>query len=245
VILLWDLLAQPFGRLTGAGGAGSAQAAAQAMAGAALVAGAAAGLFVLAQALGPLALSLAGPAFTGPAHGWVTAAVLLAGAMAAGTQGTAAIRRDTNDPVLSRLLGVDAGAALAARAVLPALLSAAWLALALALLTLTGELPGAQGPVLWPLLGLAAGPGAAAAALRIARTAPVSPADQGPDTPAGNPPPWLVTRAGSVLLGLAGAYPALRAVFTGRVPGGTFVTQVAVSAVVLGGYLMLAVRAGN
>jgi uncharacterized protein DUF6297 len=198
-----------------------------------------------ALAVSTLAPALAGPAFTGPAHGWVTAAVLLAGAMAAGTQGTAAIRRDTNDPVLGRLLGVDAGAALAARAVLPALLSAAWLALALALLTLTGELPGAQGPVLWPLLGLAAGPGAAAAALRIARTAPVSPADQGPDTPAGNPPPWLVTRAGSVLLGLAGAYPALRAVFTGRVPGGTFVAQVAASAVVLGGYLLLAVRAGN
>jgi hypothetical protein len=122
--------------------------------------------------------------------------------------------------------------------VLPVLLSAAWLTLALALLALTGELPGA----LWPVLGLAAGPGVAAAALRIARTAPLNPADQGPETPAGAAPPWLVTRAGSALLGSAGAYPALRAVFGGQVHGGTVVAQVAVSAIVLGGYLMVAVR---
>ena len=95
-----------------------------------------------ALAVSALAPALAGAAFTGHAHGWVTAAVLLAGAMAAGTQGTAATRRDTNDPALRRLLGVDAEAALVARAVLPALLGAAWLALALALLALTGELPG-------------------------------------------------------------------------------------------------------
>ncbi len=54
VVLLWDLLAPPFGRLIGAGApAGPAQA----VAGAALVIGAAAGLLALAQALGPLALS--------------------------------------------------------------------------------------------------------------------------------------------------------------------------------------------
>jgi hypothetical protein len=65
VILLWDLLAQPFDRLNGTGGAGgiSAAAPAQAVAGAALVIGAAAGLLVLAQALGPLALSPADAAW--------------------------------------------------------------------------------------------------------------------------------------------------------------------------------------
>jgi uncharacterized protein DUF6297 len=193
---------------------------------------------LVAVAVSTLAPALAGAAFTGHAHAWAVAAVLLTGAMAAGTQGTAALRRDANDPALRRLLGVDAGAALRARAVLPVLLSAAWLTLALALLALTGELPGA----LWPVLGLAAGPGLAAAALRIARTAPLNPADPGPDTPAGPAPPWLVTRAGSVLLGSAGAYPALRAVFAGQVHGGTVVAQVAVSAIVLGGYLMLAGR---
>jgi Family of unknown function (DUF6297) len=193
---------------------------------------------LIAVAVSTLAPALAGAAFTGHAHAWVVAAVLLAGAMAAGTQGTAALRRDANDPALRRLLGVDARAAIMARAVLPALLSAAWLTLALALLALTGELPGA----LWPLLGLAAGPGVAAAALRIARTAPLNPADQGPETPTGAAPPWLVTRAGSVLLGAAGAFPALRGVFAGQVHGATVVAQVAVSAIVLGGYLMLAVR---
>jgi len=190
-----------------------------------------------ALAVSALAPALAGAAFTGRAHGWVTAAVLLAGAIAAGTQGTAATRRDTNDPALRRLLGVDAEAALVARAVLPALLGAAWLTLALALLALTGELPGA----LWPVLGLAAGPGVAAAALRIARTAPINPADQGPDAPV-TAPPWLLTRAGSLLLGLIAAWPTLRAVYAGHVHASTFGAQVVVAAVVLAGYLMLAVR---
>jgi len=176
-----------------------------------------------ALAVGALAPALAGAAFTGRAHGWVTAAVLLAGAIAAGTQGTAATRRDTNDPALRRLLGVDAEAALVARAVLPALLGAAWLTLALALLALTGELPGA----LWPVLGLAAGPGVAAAALRIARTAPINPADQGPDAPV-TAPPWLLTRAGSLLLGLVAAWPTLRAVYAGHVHASTFGAQVVV-----------------
>jgi hypothetical protein len=190
-----------------------------------------------ALAVSALAPALAGAAFTERAHGWVTAAVLLAGAIAVGTQGTAATRRDTNDPALRRLLGVDAEAALIARAVLPALLSALWLALALALLALTGELHGA----LWPVLGLAAGPGVAAAAVRVARTAPVNPAAQGPDAPV-TAPPWLLTRAGSLLLGVAGAWPTLRAVYTGHVDASTFVAQVAVAAVVLAGYLMLTVR---
>jgi hypothetical protein len=194
-----------------------------------------------AGAVSTLGPALAGAAFTGHARGWIMAATLLAGAMAAGTQGTAAARRDTNDPTLRRLLGVDAGAALAARAVLPALLAAAWLTLALALLVLTGELPGG----LWPVLGLAAGPGVAAAALRIARTAPINPADQGPDTAVGPVPPWLITRAGSVLLGVAGAYPTLKAVLAGQVHGSTFAAQLAVSGVVLGGYLLLTVRASR
>ena len=197
-----------------------------------------------ALAVSALAPALIGAAFTGHTQGWTTAGVLLAGAVAASAQGTAATRRDTNDPTLRRLLGMGAGTALAARAVLPALLGAAWLTLALTLLVLTGELPGR--PLdgwLWPLSGLAAGPGVAAAALRIARTAPINPAGQGPDTPVGTAPPWLITRAGSVLLGLAGAYPTLRAVLTGQVHGSTLAAQLAVSAVVLGGYLMLAVRA--
>jgi hypothetical protein len=91
-----------------------------------------------------------GAAFTGHARGWTMAAALLAGAMAA-APGNRRHPARTNDPTLRRLLGVAAGAALAARAVLPALLGAALLTLALALLVLTGELPGG----LWAVLGLA------------------------------------------------------------------------------------------
>src|SRR4029077_11752509 len=91
------------------------------------------------------------------------------------------------------------------------------------------------------VLVLSAGPGVAAAALRIARTAPINPADQGPDAPV-MAPPWLLTRAGSVLLGLAAAWPTLRAVYAGHVHASTFGAQVVFAAVVLGGSLMLAVR---
>jgi len=190
---------------------------------------------LVAVAASTLAPALAGAAVTGHARGWTTAAALLAGAIAAGTQGTTATRRDTNDPTLRRLLGVSTGEALAARAVLPALLSAAWLTLALVLLVSTGVLHG----WLWPLLGPVAGPGVAAAAVRIARTAPINPAEQGPDTPIGTMPPWLITRTFSVVVGFIGAYPALKAVAAGHVHGGTFIAQLVLSAVVLGGYLML------
>jgi hypothetical protein len=81
----------------------------------------------------------------------------------------------------------------------------------------------------------------AAAAVRVARTTPLNPADQGPDVRV-TAPPWLLTRAGSALLGLAGAWSTLRAVYAGHVEASTFGAQVVVAAVVLGGYLMLAAR---
>jgi hypothetical protein len=196
-----------------------------------------------AAAVGP---ALAAGAVTGQARGLATAAVLLAGAIAAGTPGTAALRRDANDPALRRMLGVGSRAALAARAVLPALLAGGWMTLALALLVSAGALRGWQ----WPLLGALSGPGLAAAALRIARTSPIDAAVRGPDTALGSAPPWLVTRALSVLLGLAGGYPALvaaRAVIArgaqfAHASAGALAGQAAVSAVVLGGYLLVAGR---
>jgi hypothetical protein len=180
--------------------------------------------------------ALAGAALTGKAHGITIAAVLLAGAIAAGLPGTTATRRDTNDPALRRMLGVSAGSALRARAVLPALLTAAWLALALAFLVATGVLHG----WLWPVLGLFTGPGVAAAALRMARTAPINPVDQGSDQPFGSTPPWLISRVLSLVVGVIGAFPALRAIQTGHVDSGTFTAQLALSVIVLGGYLMIA-----
>jgi Family of unknown function (DUF6297) len=184
-----------------------------------------------------LAPTLVGEAITGHERGLTIAATLLAGAIAAGSQGTTALKRDANDPTLRRLLGVAAGPALAVRAALPVLLSAAWMTLALMALVIAGVLPG----WLWPALGLAAGPGAATAALRIARAEPINPADRGPDT-AISAPPWLVTRAISALLGVVGCYPLLKAVRAGHADGGTFIAQVLVSAVVLGGYLLIASR---
>jgi hypothetical protein len=184
-----------------------------------------------------LAPALVAAAITGHARGLTIAATVLAGAVAAGTQGAAALRRDANDPTLRRLLGVNAGAALAARAALPALLSAAWLTLALTVLVLAGVLSG----WLWPALGLVAAPGAAAAALRIARAEPIDPSQRGPDTPISTPP-WLATRAISALLGVIGCYPLLTAVRAGRADGGALVAQVVLSAIVLGGYLFFASR---
>ena len=190
---------------------------------------------LLALAGSTLAPALAGGALTGQARGYGTAAVLLCGGIAASVQGTAATRRDANDPALFRLLGVDFRTALRMRAILPALLAAGWLLLSLLLLVLARVLTG----WLWPLLGLVAGPGLAAAALRIARTGPISPAEQGPDTPLGPMPPWLISRVGSVLLGGVACYPLLTAIHAGHVRAGSVAAQVAVSAVVLGGYLML------
>jgi hypothetical protein len=184
-----------------------------------------------------LAPALVGVAITGHARGLTIAATVLAGGMAAGAQGTAALRRDANDPTLRRLLGVAARPALTARAVLPVLLGAAWLTLAGLVLVLAGVLAG----WLWPALGLVAGPGAAAAALRMAGAEPIDPGERGPDTPI-SAPPWLVTRALSVLLGVAGCYPVLTAVRAGHADGGTLVAQVVLSAVVLGGYIQFGSR---
>jgi len=187
-------------------------------------------------AAGALVPALAGAAITGKPHGWTIALTLVAGGIVAGLHGTATTRRDTNDQALRRMLGVDARAALMARAALPALLAAAWLTLALTVLVATGVLHG----WLWPALGLFAGPGVAAAALRMARTAPINPADQGPNLAIGTTPPWLISRALSVVVGLIGGYPMLRAVHAGQVHGSGLIAQLLVSAVVLGGYLFIA-----
>jgi hypothetical protein len=189
-----------------------------------------------ALAAGTLVPALAGAAITGKPRGWTIAAALLAGGIVAGLHGTATTRRDTNDQALRRMLGVDAGSALLARAALPALLGAAWLALALTLLVATGVLHG----WLWPVLGLVGGPGVAAAALRMARTAPINPAEQGPNLPTGTAPPWLISRLLSVVVGLIGAFPLLQAVHAGHLSSGTVTAQILLSAIVLGGYLYIA-----
>jgi len=197
---------------------------------------------------GPLAVvtvasvfpALLGAAFTGRAHGIFIAAALIAGAMAAGLQGTTNARRDMDNAALRRLLGVDPGQVLAVRAVLPALLCTAWLGLALTVLPAVGALPGWW----WPLLSLA-GPGVAAGVLRLARTAPIDPADRGPDLPMGSTPPWMVSRLISVAVAVIGSYPLLAAVLRGHAGAGTVVSQILVSAVVGGLYLVIARATGR
>ncbi|HET9081060.1 MAG TPA: DUF6297 family protein [Trebonia sp.] len=179
---------------------------------------------------------LLGIAVTGRARPDLIAAALVAGALAVGSQGTASSKRDQDDPALLRLLGVDAGQALVARAVLPALLSGCWLALALAV----GCAVGTPGGWLWPLLGLIAGPGVAAGVLRLGRTARIDPADQGPDMPMGSTPPWLISRMLSLIIAGIGAAPLIEALLKGSAHASTVVGQGVVSAIVLGGYLMIA-----
>lgn len=198
----------------------------------------------LGRRRGPLAVlavaaalpALLGTAVTGRLQPDLIAATLIVGALAVGAQGTTAIKRDQDDPALRRLLGVDTGKALTARAVLPALLCGCWLALALAVLWATGTLSG----WLWPLLGLIAGPGVTAGVLRLARTARIDPADRGPDTPMGTTPPWLVSRALSVVVALIGAAPLGAALLKGEAHAALVIDQCAASVIVLWLYLMSA-----
>jgi hypothetical protein len=186
-------------------------------------------------AVAAVAPALVGAAFTGRAHGDFIAAALVLGAFAAASQATTAIKRDRDNPALLRLLGADPGRALAARSVLPALLATAWLAIALTVLCAVGVVPGWS----WPLLALA-GPGITAGALRLARTAPINPADRGPDTAMGNTPPWMVSRLLSLAVSLIGSLPLVSAARTGEVHVGTVLSQLVLSVVVLGIYLFVA-----
>jgi hypothetical protein len=180
--------------------------------------------------------ALLGIAITGRSRPDLIAVALIAGAIAVGLQGTIASKRDQDDPALLRLLGVDAGRALVARAVLPSLLSGCWLALSLTVLCAAGTLSG----WLWPLLGLIAGPGVAAGVLRLTRTARINPADRGPDTPMGGTPPWLVSRMLSVIVAVIGAAPLFGALIKGQVHVTTVIDQGAASVIVLWVYLMIA-----
>jgi MFS family permease len=180
--------------------------------------------------------ALLGIAITGRSRPDLIAVALIAGAVAVGSQGTTTTKREQDDPALLRLLGVDAGRALVARAVLPSLLSGCWLALSLTVLCAAGALSG----WLWPLIGLVAGPGVAAGVLRLARTARINPADRGPDTAMGNTPPWLVSRMLSVIVALIGAVPLFAALLKGEAHATTVIDQCAASAIVLWAYLMIA-----
>ncbi|WP_310741921.1 DUF6297 family protein [Microbispora sp. H13382] len=168
------------------------------------------------------------------------AGVLLCGALTAAAMCTGGARRDGGDPALARMLAVDGRAATAARAVLPALLAAAWSALALAGLQAAGALPAGA----WWALGPAAAPALAAGALRMARRRPVDHSMPVIDTPGGAVPTGpLIWAATGPDVALLGSLPALAALVTRPADVVPYVAAQAVAgAAVLAAFVLRSVR---
>jgi hypothetical protein len=202
-------------------------------------------------AAGTVAPALGAGAITGTARGLIVASTLLLGGIAAASQGCGALRRDTGDRTLRRMLGVGTRQALVARAVLPAVLSSAWLALALALLVAGGVLHSWA----WPVLGILGGAGLVPAAMRTARTAPGGTAVQGGiDSGMGTMPPWLANSVVGLMFGGIGIIPLLASVLAAArgialgksaysPPAASFILQLLLSAVLLASYLLAAAAA--
>ncbi|MGW0590774.1 DUF6297 family protein [Streptosporangium sp. NPDC002607] len=194
--------------------------------------------------LAALLAATALPALAAQAAGGLSpvAMILVAGgALTAAVACTTGARRDGEDPSLARLFGVGARAALTARALLPLLLSAVWLTLALAGLTAMGALP--AGP--WWLFGPLSAPALAAGALRMVRRGFVDHSMPVIDTPMGSVPMgplvWAMTGVDIAALGCA---PALLALITGPSALGALVVAQALSgAAVLTALLLRARRA--
>ena len=171
--------------------------------------------------------------------GPVAVAVLGIGAFAVAASCCTGERRDADDPGMARLIGVGARAARAARAVLPMLVSAAWLTVALAVPATFGLLPGGW----WPLGPLCA-PAMAAGALRLARRPPVDHSLPVLDTMGGAVPLGLVLWActGADLAAL-GSLPLLSALAAGAAdPGPVLAAQAVCGVAVLVLFLLRAPR---
>ncbi|MEU7899974.1 DUF6297 family protein [Nonomuraea sp. NPDC049152] len=184
---------------------------------------------LLATAALPAVLAGAGGA---PA---AVAASVLAGALAMAAGAASGARRDADNPSLARLAGVGHRQALAARALLPALLSGVWTATALTGLSLAGRLP--AGP--WWLFGPLAAPAIAAAALRMARRGPVDHSMPVIDTPGGAIPTGpLIWALIGVDLAVLGSLPAAVALVSQpHEIGGFLAAQAALGVAVLAGYV--------
>jgi hypothetical protein len=161
--------------------------------------------------LAVVAASAALPAVLAQAGGGgaLVGVIVLAGGLAVAATGVSGARRDQDNPALARLLGVGTRKAVLARALLPALLSGGWTATALAA---AGAVQ--PGGVMW-LFGPLAAPALAAAALRMARRAPVDHAMPVIDTAGGAIPTgpllWALTGVDLALLGCLPAFVALTA----------------------------------
>jgi len=111
---------------------------------------------------------------------WVTLSAVLLGALATAGTLTESTHIDAGNQAMLRLLGRSGRQVMAQRLIVPGLLAGAWLALALGGLQAAGRVNGA----LW-VLGLAAGPAVAVAALRRARVSAASVGNVLVDTPMG------------------------------------------------------------
>ncbi|WP_336204779.1 DUF6297 family protein [Nonomuraea sp. LPB2021202275-12-8] len=194
--------------------------------------------------LAMLAASAALPAVLAQAgaHGPAVGVSVLAGGLAVAATGVSGARRDGDNPALARLLGVGPRTALLARALLPAVLGGVWTASALVVVELAqpAVLGGAGGG--WWLFGPLTAPALAAAALRMARRAPVDhsmPVIEmaGGAIPTG-PVFWALT---GVDLALLGCLPAAMALTT-RPAGITafLVAQALAGAAVLAAFVLRA-----
>jgi hypothetical protein len=114
--------------------------------------------------------------------GWLLAAAVLVGAMAAAATSTSTVRADAANPAMLRLLAVSARHAVLDRTWLPVALASAWAATALTVVTALDGMP--PGP--WWALGLAIGPAAAAGAIRRSRMGLVQNGLLPLDTPMGS-----------------------------------------------------------
>ncbi|GLY99715.1 DUF6297 family protein [Actinoplanes sp. NBRC 103695] len=158
-----------------------------------------------------LLLASALPALLTHAPVWLLGPAVLVGTLLAAGTTAGNTRTDAANPVLLRMLALNSRRAITQRLLIPAVLAAAWGALALTWLELLVALP--PGP--WWALGLALGPVGAIAAVRRARVGFVNNALLPIDTPMGSisTGPALASVIGydALLLGL----PAIVLIATG------------------------------
>lgn len=173
-----------------------------------------------------------------PVQAPVAAVVSFALALAAASAGTGGARHDADSPALARLFGVRQPAADAARLLLPAVLAAAWYAIALALLVRAGALP--AGP--WALFGPAAAPVLAVAALRMSRRGHVDHASTPvvmPMTGSHIPTGWFIWGLTGLDVAVLGCLPLLQALAARPAgPGPLLTVQVLASGAVLAVHLL-------
>ncbi|MEU8263322.1 DUF6297 family protein [Micromonospora sp. NPDC048999] len=191
--------------------------------------------------LGWLAAAALLPAMLTGSPGWVLVPVLLAGGLISADTTLDAVRRDSAQPALVRLLGRTGRQVVAARFLAPAILAAAWSGLALTALALRSDLP--PGP--WWALGLAVGPAVAVAALRRARARAIDNSLPLVDTPMGTFAPgplmWLFTGLeGLVVLTLPTVLALLESTGSTELGWGRVLTQAGLSALGVAAYLTLA-----